>query len=96
MEDELELFDEGEDEERGDDFVGDDNDGIGGFDRMGILRLDERDFFEPRRLSERSDSSFIVDLGSAVTEDPFSTIGLQRLRVFISKRTLFTLSDWNH
>ncbi len=76
-------MDDGEDEERGD-FVGNDNDGIGVFDRMGTLRLDERDFFEPRRLSERSDSSFIADLGSAVAEDPFSTIGLQRLRFYNS------------
>jgi len=84
----LELVDDGEDEERGD-FVGNDNDGIGVFDRMGILRLDERDFFEPRRLtrdrlSKRSDSSFIADSGSAVAEDPFSIIGLQRLRFYNS------------
>ncbi len=81
-------MDDGEDEERGD-FVGNDNDGIGVFDRMGTLRLDERDFFELRRLtrdrlSKRSDSSFIADSGSAVAEDPFSTIGLQRLRFYNS------------
>jgi hypothetical protein len=88
IEDEFELFDDGKDEGRIG-FVGnEDDDTIGGFDRMKTLRLDcgnglcERDFFETRRLtrdrlSERSDSSFIVDSDSIVVGEPFSTIVLK-------------------